>query len=88
MASQDSPPAAIDVLECTTARSSFPRSKADNSSDPYNIEGGLREGSVLLPILYTILINDLLEKLQRTGNGVSIAGDPRCYIATLGYATT
>ena len=47
------------------------------ASDPYNIEIGLREGAVLSPMLYTIFINDLLEKLQQTGHGVCIAGDPQ-----------
>ena len=59
---------------------------AGASSDPYTIETGLREGSVLSPVLYTVFINDLLNKLQETGEGVSIANDPQCRIAALGYA--
>ena len=56
------------------------------TSAPYTIETGVREGSVLSPVLYTIFINDLLTKLHATGEGVCIAGDADCRIAVMGYA--
>ena len=53
----------------------------NDTSDAYNIEQGVREGSVLSPVLYSVFINDLLEELQATGEGVAIAEDPTCRVA-------
>eukprot|EP00937_MAST-01D_sp_MAST-1D-sp2_P002298 g2298.t1 len=55
-------------------------------SNAYDIETGLREGSVLSPTLYTIFVNELLNKLQDSGDGVCIANDPQCHTAAIGYA--
>ena len=58
----------------------------DDVSAPYSVEQGVREGSTLSPTLYSVFINDLLQKIQATGEGVAIADDPACRIAVLGYA--
>ena len=58
----------------------------DAASERYQIETGLREGSVLSPILYSIFINDLLTELYNAGEGVCIAGDHSCRVDVIGYA--
>ena len=38
----------------------------------YDIETGLREGSILSPLLYLIFINGLIEELEKQNCGVSL----------------
>ena len=58
----------------------------DAASDKYQIETGLREGSVLSPILYSVFINDLLTEIYNAGEGACIAGDNTCRVDVIGYA--
>eukprot|EP00937_MAST-01D_sp_MAST-1D-sp2_P004677 g4677.t1 len=58
-----------------------------HNSEPYNIELGVREGSVLSPIVYITFLNGLLERLHNHGADlVAVAGDPTIKLAGMGYA--
>ena len=41
-------------------------------SQPFSISKGMRQGSVLSPVLFNLFINDLLEDLRTTGSGASV----------------
>ena len=43
-----------------------------STSRSFQINQGVRQGSVLSPFLYTIFVNDLLVKLSESGHGVKI----------------
>ena len=52
-------------------------------SEEYEVENGLMEGALLSPWLYTIFINDLIERLERAGVGVKVGGS---WVGALYYA--
>ena len=52
-------------------------------SEFFNIEGGVRQGCVLSPILFSIFINRLAKHLTSCGIGIAIGGEK---IASLFYA--
>ena len=52
-------------------------------STEFTIERGVKQGSILSPILFTLVIDPLLEKMASSGLGVSIAG---LQLGTMAYA--
>ena len=57
-------------------------------SDPYNVRTGLREGSVLSPILYLVYINTLIQHLETTlpNGGIQLGNHSQIRIRALLYA--
>ena len=52
-------------------------------SIPFGVSNGMRQGSVLLPILFSVYLDDLLEKLRASGVGCYLGG---CFAGALSYA--
>ena len=46
-----------------------------HTSRPLSLQNGLRQGSVLSPILYLVYASELIELLQSTGTGIQITDD-------------
>ena len=58
------------------------RWNADISAS-FNVSNGVRQGGVLSPILFTVYIDELLQRLSRLGIGCQLGGHSVC---ALGYA--
>ncbi len=58
------------------------RWNADISAS-FNVSNGVRQGGVLSPILFTVYIDELLQRLSRLGTGCQLGGHSVC---ALGYA--
>ena len=54
-----------------------------NYSEAFHLGRGVKQGSVLSPLLFLLVIDSLLEELESTGLGVSIHGH---YLGSLGHA--
>ena len=52
-------------------------------SQPFGVRNGLRQGSVLSPILFNVYIDDLLQQLEKSGDGARLGG---IYVGALAYA--
>ncbi len=52
-------------------------------SASFNVSNGVRQGGVLSPILFTVYIDELLQRLSRLGIGCQLGGHSVC---ALGYA--
>ena len=52
-------------------------------SIPFGVSNGMTQGSVLLPILFSVYLDDLLEKLCVSGVGCYLGG---CFAGALSYA--
>ncbi len=56
---------------------------ANETSSQFNVFNGVKQGSVLSPILFAVYIDDLLDRLSETGVGYHMG---ICFIGTLTFA--
>ena len=54
-------------------------------SKPYPVQRGIKQGSVLSPALFLLVMDPLLKMLEQSGLGLSAAMDNRAYICVLYY---
>ena len=52
-------------------------------SDFFQATNGVKQGSIISPILFTVYVDELIARLQASGLGCNIG---RSYIGVLGYA--
>ena len=52
-------------------------------SQPFNVSNGVRQGGVLSPLFFSVYIDELLNKLKKSGFGCNIGS---YYFGALGYA--
>jgi len=71
------------IMHSMLAKTSSRVRAGGGTSEPYEAEHGVREGSVLSPVLFLIFINELLTVLRASGIGARWAG---LWLAALLYA--
>ena len=65
------------LLECITSTYSNYYGKVSigkKSTKDYSLENGLRQGSVLSPVLFIAFMDTLLKELENSGIGISVPG--------------
>ena len=56
---------------------------AGGYSEAFGVSNGVRQGSVLSPVLFNVMMDGLLRQVQKTGYGAKMAG---FYVGCLAYA--
>ena len=55
-----------------------------NYSEWFSVERGVKQGSVLSPVLFLIVMNPLLKQLQESSLGLSLMQVDSCMLMTSG----
>ena len=77
------PETVIDVIKDLYADSSTTISTSKGKTQPINILSGVKQGCPLSPLLFNLVMDSLVEKLQQSGLGV---GEGEHHLATLAFA--